>query len=98
MQQAIFLIIGLVVGALLGYLIARLMSKQGPKGAELNNALVEKNTLSGKLELLEQEKIRQEKFLRDQVEKTETELSGERSKNVEAEKKIAQLSAMYRSL
>ncbi len=97
MQPVLFLVIGILVGAALGWLVAKLVAGKNSKSDELNASLLAQNTLSSKLELTQQEKQKQEKFFTEQLLKNEADLKEERNRNTEAEKKIAQLAAMYKS-
>jgi DNA recombination protein RmuC len=97
MQPFLFLIIGIVVGVAIGWLVAKFIGSKSTAGDDLNAAKLSQNTLLSKLELTEQEKQRQEKFFKELLEKNEVAIREERTKNTEAEKKIAQLDAMYKS-
>lgn len=97
MQSIIFLIIGIIAGGVIGWLIGKLTSNKGTGNDELNASLLKQNTLMSKLEITEQERQKQERFYKEQIEKNEFSLKEERIKNTEAEKRIAQLNAMYKS-
>jgi DNA recombination protein RmuC len=97
MQPVLFLLIGIVVGGLIGWLFGKLMAGKNSNVGELNSSKLEQEKLSGKLELLQQEKIRQEKFFQEQIIRSESGLKEEREKNMIAEKKLAQLDAMYKA-